>query len=149
MTPILPGKLYLGSMNDARAWQALQDNGITAIINLTSEPPSPHIPEHIETYWHPLWDGPGNSATEFANAAKTLLLARECNKCVLVHCRMGISRSSTLVATYLAETTDALTFDTAVDLLKKMRPIVMPHYALRKLARAYLQEPDHGYEEEL
>jgi protein-tyrosine phosphatase len=140
MTPVLPRNLWLGSIADSRNKVDVRKNSITAMVNLTSEEPN-HVPDNVKVVWVPLLDGFDNKPEQFADAVKALKTLVDAGHNVLVHCRMGMSRSPTVVAAYLAETTEELTFDAAVDLLKKMRPVVSPHHALRQMAKQYLREP--------
>jgi len=52
-------------------------------------------------------------------------------KSVLVHCAAGISRSSSFVCAYLMKV-DGLTFEEALEEVKKARPIVSPNLGFRK-----------------
>ena len=56
---------------------------------------------------------------------------------VLVHCKAGISRSSTLIAAALAAEEDR-TFRAALGDVQAARPAAMPHPVLHELAVAYL-----------
>lgn len=131
--------LYLGDSVDAQSVITLAENGITSIICLR-EFGAEVIPKGIRSYRNiPLIDGAGNDPKGFISAVAVLKSLIQVGEVVLVHCHMGISRSPTVVATYLAEK-DFITFDKAVERLVKIRPVVEPHKALRKLAREYLGE---------
>lgn len=91
----------------------------------------------LTTHHHPLTDGPGNDWETFEHAVDT---TRECYNSegsVLVHCKAGISRSTTLLATTLA-IEEGLEFGEALEMVQDARPMATPHPALHELAIQYL-----------
>nr|WP_245757975.1 dual specificity protein phosphatase family protein [Halobiforma haloterrestris] len=56
---------------------------------------------------------------------------------MLIHCKAGISRSSTLVATAIAAEEDRR-FREALRIVQEARPFAMPNPALHELAVVYL-----------
>lgn len=73
----------------------------------------------------------------FKNSFHFIDKNRQAGNNVLVHCRAGISRSSTIVIAYLIQK-DRLSFEDALQLVRSSRPIVMPNKGfvkqLKKLA---------------
>ncbi len=136
-TMIIPDLLWLGNTIDAMDMVGMGHHGIQARINLRTT----RLKEldGIKTYWHPLLDWWGNSPDEFISAVETLTKLMSAKTPTLIHCQMGISRSTTVLATWWAKDVGC-TFDEAVDVIRKMRPFVQPHYALREIAREYLKE---------
>jgi atypical dual specificity phosphatase len=63
---------------------------------------------------------------------------------VLVHCQAGISRSSMVLITALAEIDDTC-FDDAYNEVYNAKPSIAPHPALRELALEYLGEDGSPY----
>ncbi|XP_038063663.1 dual specificity protein phosphatase 12-like isoform X2 [Patiria miniata] len=55
---------------------------------------------------------------------------------ILVHCMMGVSRSSTIVIGYLMHR-DKITFNEAFDMVRKQHPIAEPNYGFMDLLRLF------------
>lgn len=127
--------LYLGNKFAAEADQRTPQ--FEFVLSATAQP-SP-----LTTHHCPLEDGPGNDWHAFERAVDTAreLYTREGS--VLVHCKAGISRSSTLIATALAAEENR-PFREALDIVQRARPFAMPNPALQTLAVIYLAaQPDH------
>lgn len=121
--------LYLGNALAARP----DHHGRTFeyVLSATDE-------EHpLTTHHRPLTDGPGNEWAAFEAAVDTARALYRRDGSVLVHCKAGISRSSTLVAAALAAE-ESLEFGDALGLVHEARPHAMPNPALHKLAVMYL-----------
>lgn len=140
MTTIIPKKLFLGNIYNSENQELLDHVGVSAVLNVCNS--APRVTLNRTYHWCAMNDGPGNTDAQFAQAISMLDELVQHGEIVLVHCQAGVSRSSTVVATWLAKHyfADGMSFDTAADLVKKMRPIIMPHYELRKLARRFLGE---------
>ncbi|WP_439027114.1 protein-tyrosine phosphatase family protein [Haloarchaeobius sp. DT45] len=93
----------------------------------------------LTTHHRPLVDGPGTDWTRFERAADTVRRLYRKDGSLLVHCRAGISRSSTLLAIALAAE-DGRSFREALGLVQAVRPAAMPHPALHERAVVYLAE---------
>ncbi len=91
----------------------------------------------LTTHHRPLEDGPDNEWTVFEAAVDTARELFRRDGSLLVHCKAGISRSSTLLATTLAAEEDR-TFADALALVQRARPHAMPHPALHEQAICYL-----------
>eukprot|EP00744_Colponema_vietnamica_P004429 GILI01006617.1.p1 GENE.GILI01006617.1~~GILI01006617.1.p1 ORF type:complete len:255 (+),score=42.05 GILI01006617.1:153-917(+) len=129
--------LFLGSWRDSAegAGPALKAKGITHVLNLAREQPLgeenrpdvvyvtiPMNDDHQEDLYERLME-----AHAFINTAK-----REGGK-VLVHCRRGISRSPTIVVSYLMKY-NHLTYDQALAYVEARR-----HVSLNLAFREFLQ----------
>lgn len=86
---------------------------------------------------HPLKDGYVNDQQEFTAAVETTRKHIQDEGIVIVNCAAGISRSSTVLATAIAAEDD-ISFETAVEEIKKTRPRARPHPKLQLNAYAYL-----------
>jgi len=122
---IIPNQLYLGDMWNRNSIKCLKDLGITHIVDATKDNfekdkfkilkialpdlPSAKIDEHFE------------SAIEFVDEA----LSNKDNQ-VLIHCQMGISRSTTLTIAYLMKSKGYTLYD-AYKLCKDNRPRIRPN----------------------
>ena len=133
-------RIAIGNRHEAADIEMLQANSITAVLNVAYDldlryPNLDSSPYRFAIEYHKvgLIDGPGNEATTLAAAVYVLaqLLAR--HKRVFVHCHAGISRSTTVVSTYLAHT-ELINFDDALAIVQSRRPDANPHFYLRELA---------------
>eukprot|EP01006_Ploeotia_vitrea_P044640 TRINITY_DN66844_c7_g4_i1.p1 TRINITY_DN66844_c7_g4~~TRINITY_DN66844_c7_g4_i1.p1 ORF type:complete len:314 (+),score=8.25 TRINITY_DN66844_c7_g4_i1:80-943(+) len=106
-TKILP-HLWLGDFRDATNVNALRKTGITHILNVAQEcqsgectPPAEEM-EGINVLNIPLRDANDEDISpHFADAIQFIETVKEEKGRVLVHCRVGISRSATIVLAYL------------------------------------------------
>lgn len=121
--------LYLGNWHAARKEQ--QGRRFEFVVSATQE----SYP--ATTHHHPLIDGPEAEWSAFEAAVDTARGLYRRDGSLLIHCRAGISRSTTLVATSLAAEEDR-TFREALDTVHDVRPLAMPHPALHELAVMYL-----------
>lgn len=121
--------LYLG--NAFAANPEHHDRTFEYVLSATAD-------EHpLTTHHRPLADGPGNEWAAFEAAVDTARRLYRREGSVLIHCKAGISRSTTLVATALAAEEDRR-FRDALALVQDARPYAMPNPALHTLAVIYL-----------
>ncbi|XP_033103497.1 dual specificity protein phosphatase 1B-like isoform X2 [Anneissia japonica] len=127
MSEIRPN-LFLGARSDAREHK-LRENGIKNVLSI--EWAKPPLPNNICNKFVYVNDDPD---------ADLLSLMPECVKFiensiesggVLVHCFMGISRSSTIVAAYLMKN-EKISFDDALTSIRKARPQARPNFGFRQ-----------------
>lgn len=121
--------LFLG--NTHAADDSRHDREFDHVVSATAEP------RPLTTHHRPLTDGPGNDWNAFEEAVDTTRALYTSAGSLLVHCKAGISRSSTLLATTLAIEEDQR-FDDALDIVQEARPFATPHPALHELAVTYL-----------
>lgn len=84
-------------------------------------------------------DDPGENIKCFFDSAGKFIADNLKRHNVLVHCKAGVSRSATVVASYLMSSR-AMTAAEALDLLRSKRPIVFPNKGFQKQLRAYERE---------
>jgi len=121
--------LYLGNEHNSATMEHLESKSITHIINITEE-----IPNTFEGHWKFQYlriEFPDNEKGYIPNvideAFQFIDNAKNNNGKVLVHCRLGVSRSASLVIAYLLRTlTDKTLKEIYSDVLIK-RPIVKPN----------------------
>eukprot|EP00271_Cylindrocystis_brebissonii_P007418 TRINITY_DN20940_c0_g1_i1.p2 TRINITY_DN20940_c0_g1~~TRINITY_DN20940_c0_g1_i1.p2 ORF type:complete len:159 (+),score=40.68 TRINITY_DN20940_c0_g1_i1:486-962(+) len=124
--------LFLGNCFAARAKTKLQACGIRHIVQAAEELGSPPFPADFEyTVVNVVDYDTENIGEHFDRCIAAISKAREQGQGVLVHCAMGISRSSTIVIAYLMATR-GMTLATAFDLVKAARPIICPNPGFRK-----------------
>ncbi|MCQ2817661.1 MAG: dual specificity protein phosphatase family protein [archaeon] len=123
---ILPW-LFLGSYKNASDKEDLRTLGITYVLNCAFECMS-YYPKTIKYKHLKMFDHPGFNATPYFDKAIDFMDdAKRNNEKILVHCQMGISRSTTCVLAYLIARED---YDvvSGLQFIKKKRKIVMPNY---------------------
>lgn len=121
--------LYLGS--GLAAHPECHDRTFRYVLSATqSERP-------LTTHHHPLIDGSGTDWPAFEAAVETARRLYRWEGSLLIHCKAGISRSSTLVATVIAAEEDRL-FNDALATVQEARLHAAPHPALHELAVIYL-----------
>lgn len=130
--------VYIGDIGDAGNADWLRGGSPTAVLKLTEADPEEPYPEALTVREVPLIDGPQNDYRDFERAVETLLeLLGE--HTVFVHCRAGISRSSSVTAAALAVRRD-LSVDDAVEFIEERRPRIHPHPDLRTQAELFVEE---------
>jgi len=124
---------YIG--NEHAADPAYHDRSFDFVLSATEEP------KPSTTHHHSLVDGPGNGWRAFAAAVDDTRTLLERDGSTLVHCRAGVSRSATLLATAIAAEAGR-SFRDALDDVQAARPPAMPHPALFENAIVYLAARD-------
>jgi len=135
-TEILPGKLYLTSIFEAEDQNYLDQQQISAILTINSEPLKPGTPGSIVNKYLCLGD---NCTTNIADYFDEIVTFIENNKCVLVHCYAGISRSATAVLAYLMKTRN-MQLDMALRFLQSKRHVIMPNFSFMGQLKCYENE---------
>eukprot|EP00055_Hartaetosiga_balthica_P004799 m.13124 g.13124 ORF g.13124 m.13124 type:complete len:369 (+) comp4112_c0_seq1:45-1151(+) len=125
---ILEGKLYLGSWATASKRHVLDDLSITHIVNATQTCDSP-FQDELNYIQCPIDDAIGENISEYFDKSLEFIRAAFADeKRVLVHCKMGMSRSSTFVLLYLMEERK-MTLKKAMDFVVQQRPYINPNPA--------------------
>lgn len=146
-----PG-LYIGSMH---ARTVAQDHGVTHVVSLVTQQEAamlPPLPSTIHERRHRIDDANTPAIYAYLDAlldATTSYIrdVRALGGVVLVHCVMGISRSSTVVLDYLMAR-DAFPLDAALERLTAVRYCVCPNPAFQRVledrALRYPREQEVG-----
>lgn len=122
VSEVIPSKLYLGSMEDAKNLPMLTKLGVTHILNVTSDVENYY--ERKFTYMNiSVGDGVEGIGKHFQRAHSFI----EESDVVFVHCRHGISRSATIVISYLMKK-HSWSLEKTLEFVKEKRPIVNPHF---------------------
>jgi hypothetical protein len=99
---VIDGFLYHGDIGHASNMNLLMDLGIQHIVNTCDMPLEKEITEKFNVLWISVDDHAGvNISEHFQETNNFLLSCKEKKEKVLVHCQMGISRSSSIVLAYL------------------------------------------------
>lgn len=117
---IRPG-LYLTDKVNARDYEELKNLGVKQILTIGKELEE-HGQDQFDTMYINLDDHPGENIYTHFKAAHAFIDRAP----TVVHCAMGISRSATLVISYLMKK-EGLSLKQAVDVVRKARPIVNPN----------------------
>jgi protein-tyrosine phosphatase len=133
--------LWLGSQVNAADLVEANPNGIEVVINVATDcvyKKNPNI-QYIDI---PFNDGHEIPEAEFRACMKALTETHAQGKKVLVHCVAGISRSATIVASYLlgkwAGKMYIASIDQAVDYIRLIRTIINPHVNILSSAKRHL-----------
>jgi len=139
-------RLAIGDLSDAKNSEMLLEGGITAILNVAKE--AQHEPDidQFDYYKVSIDDGQAMDLSHLSEAVE-FIHSRIRNRQVLVHCLMGVSRSSTIVLCYLHEC--GFSLREAMNLIKKKRPEAEPHIALYNSVREYYQKKQREQAESL
>ena len=133
-TEIVAGVLFLGDYRDGTDEIVLSGLGITYIMDVTGECTSEQMAKKLGLNYYAIkiWDHEDvNISSYFEEATSFIETARLTHSKILVHCRAGISRSSTLVLAYLMKCKAAITLMEAYKIVVEQRPI-MPNKSFRK-----------------
>eukprot|EP01105_Mastigella_eilhardi_P008653 TRINITY_DN208_c3_g1_i1.p1 TRINITY_DN208_c3_g1~~TRINITY_DN208_c3_g1_i1.p1 ORF type:complete len:591 (+),score=113.36 TRINITY_DN208_c3_g1_i1:100-1773(+) len=124
---ILPN-LYLGSFQSARNKHKLQALGVTHILTvMRAEFLTSLYPEHFKYHVIPVDDVESTYLlAHFDECHKFIDEARDNNTGVLVHCGVGVSRSATIVISYVMRKL-ALTREEATTYVHDRRDIIAPN----------------------
>ncbi|CAF0835450.1 unnamed protein product [Adineta ricciae] len=131
---ILDNQLYLGTGHQATNWKVIRDLKITHIINISFEHQCV-FPDKIKYLHLQLEDMEDVLLKDrFTETIQFMTTAFEnASSRILVHCNLGISRSTTVTLAYLMKTYNA-TASEAFKFVRKRRPIVCPNLGfLRQL----------------
>lgn len=121
-----PG-LFIGSVAAARNRAALLENGITHIVCAAAEAKLYFPSELAYLHLHDLRDATGVDIERYFDETFDFIDgAIKRRGRVLVHCVMGRSRSSTIVAAYMMRTHGMAMLDT-LGLIRQVRPSIAPN----------------------
>jgi histidinol-phosphate aminotransferase len=128
--------VVIGTAREAADRQLLEENGIEAIVSLSSRAPDHDgLPvEHV-----PLSNGPGTDQATFDAAVDAVRDHIAAGRTVLVHCRQGVSRSVAVAAAAIA-VKDGTSLREAINAIELERPQADPDRALIGMAETYLEE---------
>ena len=123
---VLEDQLYLGGADQAGSAQVLQDLMITHILNITEES-FIHVDNSLKCMnISVLDDYEADLLNELPKAIIFINKALKEGGRLLVHCKLGVSRSSTVVLAYLMYSRHWTLMD-ALGFLRKRRPIIQPN----------------------
>ena len=131
--------IYLGNVCAAHNLTWLKQNNITVIFNVATEWRSNCVDEHqFVCFDYPFDDKTTLDERHTRRHVNNITLKlismsdKDSHLNILVHCNMGISRSTTVVIRYLQIVHD-MTYREALAHIKKERPVVKPNRLLKKI----------------
>ncbi|KAL4256594.1 protein-tyrosine-phosphatase [Pleurotus pulmonarius] len=136
---IIKDQLYLGNLAAAQSLDLRKKIGITHIVSVCPEYPSTG-PNHLAIAVHD--SEYENLLIHLPNACRFIQAAMDNGGKVLVHCVMGISRSTTVVCAYLMKTR-RMSPSSAIRFVRRWRPCVHPNYGFVRQLHAFA---DCGYD---
>jgi predicted protein tyrosine phosphatase len=140
---IVDGFLFLGSYDNAKARDTLKSLGITHILCMAAELENPHPDGEFEYLKLGIDDKRTEDvAQHFETALQFIRDAREANEGsarILVHCALGISRSSAICMAYLMKT-ESWEFARAHAFVKSRRSCVKPNEGFVEQLKRYDDE---------
>lgn len=98
MTEIVPERLWIGNLRQARDVTSVLNLGIQAIIDLALEELPASFPRDFTYLRIPLLDGPANAHSQLELAISTIATLIAARVPLLVVCSAGLSRSPAVVA---------------------------------------------------
>eukprot|EP00916_Digyalum_oweni_P017015 GHVL01027897.1.p1 GENE.GHVL01027897.1~~GHVL01027897.1.p1 ORF type:complete len:616 (+),score=189.35 GHVL01027897.1:842-2689(+) len=138
--------LYMGGAAVAADRELLKKNNISHIINAAGDVCENLFPDDFEYLTFYVKDAKSEEiSVVFYRALEWIDKALKNNKKVLVHCREGVSRSTSIVMAYLTWK-HKKKFDEALDMVRRVRPICNPNagftFQLLLFAKQFENEPN-------
>ena len=112
-------KIYLGNKNNALDDVFITDNNIKYIINITLDIFNKY--NHIKYYNYNIEDSCDDNIQEYFDEI-TSIINNNKNNNILVHCRVGKSRSATLILAYLMKY-ENMTLKKSLDFVRSKKNI--------------------------
>lgn len=123
---VINGKLYQGKGEQATSVRVVKDLKITHIVNITKEHPNA-FPDKISYLKLPIDDErASNLLKHFEETSEFMEAAFKMKGVVLVHCNLGVSRSSSVVLAYLMKS-QQISLEKALQFLKSRRSCARPN----------------------
>jgi protein-tyrosine phosphatase len=129
-------RLYVGDADDADRLAVTNPDGITAVVNLNTEP-NQHWRDGITYVFFPVDEYERISSRRFEGLMLTIGQLIRAGT-VLVHCGAGSSRSPVVVAVYM-HLIGFKNFDDALSQLRGLRPVVAPSKLIIETAKVYVE----------
>lgn len=124
--------LYLGTEQAARSFSLLKKEGITCVLSILDAPvevPKDQIKNHL---WLVMEDSPEVDIRPIAEKALSFVReARQQNQKVLVHCKMGMSRSASVMVS-LVQKLLGMKPKEALAYVSQMRPVIDLNFGFKK-----------------
>ena len=121
----ITNNIFIGNFTSSRCKTNLTDKNISAILNISGIEVNPYTSNYL---FFDINDNPSENIKAIFNQCFEFIDKNvENNKNVLVHCQMGISRSTTIVIYYLMKKNN-IKFQDAYDIVKNKRSVANPNF---------------------
>lgn len=144
----LTDRIYLSGFDATKNPAFLESLGITAIINLTPDDNGCEA-AGFEVHQMPTEDGQEPAVGYVGEFIEVMKAFMEEGHIVLIHCHAGISRTSSQAIAWMMyergchKDTDLRTvWSECEDEVRVVRPIIMPHYLLKRAVIQYFESKD-------
>lgn len=135
--------LFIGDYATATNMASLKHSKISHILTvMNSAEPPPYPSDFVYKKFHVMDDEDEDLFSIFENSHSFIESGRN-QSGVLVHCAAGISRSATIVLSYLIKMRKS-TFDQELEYLRNVRPIVDPNPGFVKQLKRYEKNLEYG-----
>ena len=134
----LEDNLFLGSVDDAYNQKKLLELKVTHVLNVAAEVPNFH-PQHFTYYKLNAQDSPSFNYSPHFDAVADFIDSALAKGRILVHCFVGISRSTSAIVAYLMKYRQ-MTLPEAITFIKKKRSIICPNPGFIKQLNRYKQK---------
>ena len=133
-------QLHIGGQHDARGMKAMQERGVTAVVNLRRKHDDARAGAAPEAYLHlPVPDNTAPTQEQLREGVDFITQQIEAGGAVYVHCGVGVGRASTLAAAYLVNT--GLTPAEAWAKIRSVRPFIWPNRRQRASITRFAESP--------
>jgi len=128
--------LYLGTEWNASNYDSLFSDGITHVLNVSSDVDN-FFPDAFTYLNIRVRDvDETDLLKEFDRTNKFILEAKDAGSCCLVHCKMGVSRSASVVLAYVMKEYE-YSLEEAYDFVKQKRTCINPNEGFRVQLATY------------
>ena len=128
---------YLGSYRNACNVKDLKDLNINYILNCAIECENKNLPSGISCYHAKINDSPYFQIQSFFDKTNSFInKAKVSGGNILIHCQLGISRSTTCLIAYMIKYLGYTTLS-AIQFIKKKRSKIMPNFGFIQQLKNY------------
>lgn len=136
ISEIINDRLFLGNISHSLSKTILKILGVRRIINISQEIPC-SFPDEFEYYHIKISDNPKENLYKYFDEAYQFIESSPGP--VFVHCRMGISRSSSIVIAYIGKKFN-MSFEKVYEIVKHRRHCISPNHGFKDQLKKYLNK---------
>lgn len=136
ISEIINDRLFLGNISHSLSKTVLKILGVRRIINISQEIPC-SFPDEFEYYHIKISDNPKENLYKYFDEAYQFIESSPGP--VFVHCRMGISRSSSIVIAYIGKKFN-MSFEKVYEIVKHRRHCISPNHGFKGQLKKYLNK---------
>jgi protein-tyrosine phosphatase len=126
MHQIIPSRLWIGHIGDARDVRNVLNLGVEAVVDLACNELPVEVPRDIIYLRVPIVDGSGNSPEILKLAVETTARLIDCGIASFVYCSVGLSRTPAIVAAAMASANHSDLDESLKMLSERMSHDVLP-----------------------